>query len=1032
MIPISLKFKGIYSYQEEQFVDFERLTGAQLFGIFGAVGSGKSTILEAISFALYGETERLNKTDNRGYNMMNLKSDELFIEFAFKAGKNNKALYKFIVSGKRNSKKFEDVKTFSRNGYIKKKGDWEPILDNDVEDILGLSYQNFRRAIIIPQGRFQEFLKLKSKERTLMLKEIFGLERFELYEKVAAVKKDIDMEINEAEARLDQIGEAGEEFIKKDEKALSKQREEAEKIEKELKKVTDVQNEIIRTKKMQETVATAKKELDILKNEEAEFKGRTKIFTRYKKCKENFRDLFEQKERKEENIEEAEESIISDKDELESLDKKCKSAEKFFKGLKERYEKKDEILNRANDLRRMVDVKKIQKDKENSEKRMVAAAKELGEKRDKLEGIKKERGAVKKELAGEKKKAPESEDLLKVQEWFNEKEIREKSVNDSEEEIRKTSRELKNLNKEKDMLLSDKIINKYFSGKTSDKTFEKALGVLEEALSDIKPEIKTLENKMKPLELGQQMSKVASALHKGKPCPLCGAKEHPNPLKPGDITKRLKEEKDAFEKIQVRQSVIEETLNEIKGLHKQKTSLEKELKEEEANLKGLLSELKAHSKTFNFKDFSPSDKGILKDKIKANAAAVKKIEKLEQKLTQTEEKLERTEENVHECQLAHDGHKSDLKSAEARIETLEKEISDAIGAKDWAKEPSKLESESRTLKREIKTIVSEYTKKQKEISSVKGSINKLKGTIKKSEEVMEKDLAELKKTKDMIRVRLEKNGFKNIAEVEGILEEKINEKEEGVAINKFWKGLESATVKLEAVQKEAGTKKYDAKKHEKINEEVETLNDEKNDINQAIGELRNRIKEHTKNLSEKKRLEKNLEKMRIREGNIKILASLFRKNGFLDYVSTVYLQNFCKVANERFYRLTRQSMKLCLEEDNEFCVQDFMNEGKMRSIKTLSGGELFQASLSLAIALSDSIQSKFGNRQNFFFLDEGFGSQDKDSLQDVFYALKAMRNENRIVGIISHVEGLQEEIDTHLRTIKDEDTGSHIKESWKY
>ena len=83
MIPIRLTIEGLYSYQKRQTIDFERLTQAHLFGIFGQVGSGKSSVLEAISFAIYGETERLNTRDSRGYNMMNLKSDNLLIEFVF-------------------------------------------------------------------------------------------------------------------------------------------------------------------------------------------------------------------------------------------------------------------------------------------------------------------------------------------------------------------------------------------------------------------------------------------------------------------------------------------------------------------------------------------------------------------------------------------------------------------------------------------------------------------------------------------------------------------------------------------------------------------------------------------------------------------------------------------------------------------------------------------------------------------------------------------------------------------------------------
>ncbi|MGO3654116.1 MAG: AAA family ATPase, partial [Sphingobacterium sp.] len=74
MLPLYLSLEGLYSYQGKQTVDFTHLTEAGLFGIFGTVGSGKSSILEAISFVLYGDTERLNRTDKRAYNMLNLKS----------------------------------------------------------------------------------------------------------------------------------------------------------------------------------------------------------------------------------------------------------------------------------------------------------------------------------------------------------------------------------------------------------------------------------------------------------------------------------------------------------------------------------------------------------------------------------------------------------------------------------------------------------------------------------------------------------------------------------------------------------------------------------------------------------------------------------------------------------------------------------------------------------------------------------------------------------------------------------------------
>ena len=173
-----------------------------------------------------------------------------------------------------------------------------------------------------------------------------------------------------------------------------------------------------------------------------------------------------------------------------------------------------------------------------------------------------------------------------------------------------------------------------------------------------------------------------------------------------------------------------------------------------------------------------------------------------------------------------------------------------------------------------------------------------------------------------------------------------------------------------------------------------------------------------------------LEQVQLRAENIKTMKSLFKASGFVNYISSVYLQNLCNAANDRFFKLTRQKLSLEITEDNNFQVRDFMNSGKVRSVKTLSGGQTFQAALSLALALADNIQKITESNQNFFFLDEGFGSLDKESLSIVFDTLKSLRYENRIVGVISHVEEMQQEIEVHLRVVNSEETGSKIWESW--
>lgn len=199
MLPLKLSITGLYSYQKKQTIDFEELTNAGLFGIFGAVGSGKSSVLEAIGFVLYGDTERLNKTDKRSYNMLNLKSDKATIEFEFLNFEERK--FKFVADWKR-KKRFEETTSIERLAYEWKVEEWVPMTSADATEIVGLTYENFRRTIIIPQGKFKEFLDLKGKERSDMMKEIFHLQRFDLASKVGMLQSSTRTQLDQLKGAL--------------------------------------------------------------------------------------------------------------------------------------------------------------------------------------------------------------------------------------------------------------------------------------------------------------------------------------------------------------------------------------------------------------------------------------------------------------------------------------------------------------------------------------------------------------------------------------------------------------------------------------------------------------------------------------------------------------------------------------------------------------------------------------------------------------------------------------------------------------
>ena len=154
-----------------------------------------------------------------------------------KTGKNQTA-YQAVVKGRRNGKKFEEVKTLERSAYQNDGGNWIPIEPESLERAIGLSYDNFKRTIIIPQGQFQEFLQLGNKDRTQMMKELFNLEKFELYYKVASLENKNNAQKENLDGQLKQLGAIDPEQVKLYEEQLGKLKTEIGQLS---KSVTDQQ-----------------------------------------------------------------------------------------------------------------------------------------------------------------------------------------------------------------------------------------------------------------------------------------------------------------------------------------------------------------------------------------------------------------------------------------------------------------------------------------------------------------------------------------------------------------------------------------------------------------------------------------------------------------------------------------------------------------------------------------------------------------------------------------------------------------------
>ena len=177
MKPIKLKIKGLNSFIEEQIIDFNKLTDRGLFGIFGPTGSGKSTILDGITLALYGEVSR------KSSNYINTNCDSLSVSFEFQIS--GSMARTFLVEREfKREKKTGNTRAYgakiveTTSGQVEIIADKSTLVTKACEEVIGLSIDDFTRTVVLPQGKFSEFLKLEGRQRREMLERLFNLQDY--------------------------------------------------------------------------------------------------------------------------------------------------------------------------------------------------------------------------------------------------------------------------------------------------------------------------------------------------------------------------------------------------------------------------------------------------------------------------------------------------------------------------------------------------------------------------------------------------------------------------------------------------------------------------------------------------------------------------------------------------------------------------------------------------------------------------------------------------------------------------------------
>ncbi|AEI46535.1 SbcC/MukB-like Walker B domain-containing protein [Runella slithyformis] len=1030
MIPVKLILQGIQSYREKQEIDFSQLTAAGLFGIFGKVGSGKSTVLEAITFVLYGDTERLNNRENRSYNLMNLRSDRLYIDLVFRTG-HNPTTYRFVAEGKRSGKHFDQVK-IDRKAYqwMPELNDWSPIAaENPAEKIIGLSYENFKRTVIIPQGRFQEFIELRDADRTRMMKELFQLERFELSDRVKRLMNRTENELQHIDGQRKSLGDVTPEVyaqtktdLQNAQTLLKQGKEQLTRKQNEEKAIEALMKLFNRLLEIEEEIKKAEAQTEL-------FQQRRQRLQQFEQCQLSFKPLFDRKQDIATYIRRDTEKQEVLQKAFDTLQDTLTKNQYALDELRPAHEKCSQSLVEIDDMKTIITLKKAETERNTLQKRIEDGKEKFRLRQGALKDRKTSYGKLKENKAALRNQLPDVTVLLEIRNWFDRKEglLKEK------EALKTQANDIVKKEKisvdAKSALFTEEIL-KLLPQISREQSFETIYEQIDIARRQLTQQAEALNPEILHLNTQKALQQYAGALQDGEPCPLCGAEHHPHTLTADTDYNAL------IRQLQQRQEQLKTTAAHTLGqLERQFSKVEKDLalvQSQKQEVKKYwdtkAEEIRAHEALFKWENADATDR-------KPVDLALEQAKSLQGTLNEVEKQLETEEKGIQQDEI-------ELKEKyEKPIEKFGQEIASLDGTIQQATRQLKvlrleeysnadvptLENRAQKREEELKSLIQQFERLDITVRKQRDEIGPLRGEIAGLKTNIANHQIDLKKITDEIRSLLHANQLASEESVAEILGWKLDAVREREVIADFDRNLFALRKERDDLQHTTKDQKLDPELYAALLKEIELLEQSIEKWTGELGRLTDTEQKQARQLQQQAELLAQKAALELRQTDLKTLEKLFKGSGFVNYVSSVYLQNLCNQANARFHRMTRQQLQLEINESNNFQVRDLLNDGKTRALNTLSGGQKFQAALSLALALADNVNSQITSQENFFFLDEGFGSLDRESLQTVFDTLKSLRKENRVVGVISHVEEMQQEIDRYLHITNDEERGSFVR-----
>ncbi|ELU5588445.1 AAA family ATPase [Clostridium perfringens] len=875
MKPIKLEVKGLNSFIDKQVVEFDKLTERGLFGIFGPTGSGKSTILDGITLALYGDIAR------KSSNYINTNCDGVYVSYEFQITGNEVKRYRVDREFKRDNKSGGIRNKSSK--IIDITGGVENVLEEKAkavtskcEEIIGLKLDDFMRTVVLPQGKFSEFLKLEGKERRNMLERLFNLRKYgdDLSSKLSfEIRKEKD-KMNVLEGQLkgyegvsEEALKANEEEIKEINLSIKSKEELLNKIKKEFEeaeKVWNTQKELYDKRIEEESLVSRSEEIKALK-ERVEISNKAdKVIVFINNLEEILKEInkenlkfIELKKKLDELINLREENKLKFEEMVKRKEEKLPDLrlkrEKLLESQKER-----EILFqiKADGVKLKEACKKIFEDRskcdtklnsiEENEKRLNEELKEKEERKEELfvheefknkinsglfilnsyEGLDKQFNEIKSE---------EAELKRYIKELTEDKEKSEKDLKVKVESLGKTRGKLENLLKEtpgdNNSILEKQIklgeyrekLNKYKEIKNSleeslktKNNFEEKLKTFENQKLLLEKEVRELKEYINKVKVEELAHKLRENLVEGECCPVCGSTHH---------------ELNKVEKINLEESNEKTTLLESK----------------EEKLKELILEFSKIEATLEYENKKIEELNISIEEVgEVNEERLKSLEEefntLKEKVDEFNLKKENLEKDLEKLKEEKNNLENIFNKAEVILcEKIVREKEIASKVKELDKELKLKNSELNSIKNELKI---EDVKLENDLILKK---EKEKNLLEKEIRILRSQLEESNKIKDELREKrdeLKENYLSQKSLLDGKVEV-YREKER--MIKGALKGLIDESLPIEKIdikgllddlQLEID---YIEKSYLNLSEEKEKLEKAFNNMNQEVAITKERV-----------------------------------------------------------------------------------------------------------------------------------------------------------------------------------------------